>query len=342
MKHSRVTQADIARRAKVTQTTVSLAMRRHPSISQATRERIASLAKKMGYVPDPMLASLVAYRRAQRPASFKGVLGWVTNYPTERGWWNGQQIGYFKGATQQAQELGYKLETVWLREPGLKRDRIKQILFARGIQGLLMAPQPKPHTKVDLAWADFSAVAFGHTLQQPQLHVVMNHQFRNMVNLIRKLHALGLHRVGLAMPSSQDERAEHSYLAGYLVEQIKCARPDRLPYLLTEKFEQREFTAWFQEHRPRAIVTDLRTAPQIQSWLQLLGCRVPGDIALVLPNVPFGDSFYTGIDENPLLVGATAVNAAVGMIHRGERGAPENPRSILIEGSWFPGKSLRP
>jgi len=86
MKHSRVTQADIARRAKVTQTTVSLAMRRHPSISQATRERIASLAKKMGYVPDPMLASLVAYRRAQRPASFQGVLGWVTNYPTERGW----------------------------------------------------------------------------------------------------------------------------------------------------------------------------------------------------------------------------------------------------------------
>ncbi len=184
-------------------------------------------------------------------------------------------------------------------------------------------------------------MAFGHTLQRPQLHVVMNHQFRNMVNLIRKLHALGLHRTGLAMPSSQDERAEHSYLAGYLVEQTKCARKDRLPYLLAEKFDQTKFTAWFQKYRPCAIVTDLKTAPQIQAWLQILGCRVPRDVALVLPNVPFGDAFYTGIDENPLLVGASAVDAAVGMIHRGERGVPENPRSILIEGSWFPGGSLR-
>jgi hypothetical protein len=63
-------------------------------------------------------------------------------------------------------------------------------------------------------------------------------------------------------------------------------------------------------------------------------------VGLALPNVPFGDRFYAGIDESPLLVGATAVDVVVGMIHRSERGVPENPRYILIEGRWFGGQSL--
>jgi LacI family transcriptional regulator len=340
MTSRRVTQADIARKAKVTQTTVSLAMRCHPSVPEPTRQRILNLAAKMGYRPDPMLSSLVAYRRAVRQASFQGVLAWVTNYPTENGWSNGQQIGYFQGAEQRARELGYKLETIWLRQPGLKPDRIRQILQTRGIQGLLLTPQPQPHTVIEQDWAQFSSVAFGYTLQQPQLHMVMNHQFRNMANLIRKLHDLGHRRVGFAMPSSQDERVENNYLAGYLVEQQKLPRADRVPHLLDRQFGPSSFFRWLEKHGPRVIVTDLGTAPRIREWLKEKGCAVPREVGLALPNVPFGDRFYAGIDESPLLVGATAVDVVVGMIHRSERGVPANPRYILIEGRWFDGQSL--
>ena len=340
MNQRRVTQSDVAKRAKVTQTTVSLAMRHHASLPESTRARIISLAAKMGYRPDPMLSSLVAYRWSASPAGFQGVLAWVTNYATENGWCNGQQMGYFNGAAQRARALGYKLETIWLRQPDMTPERMQQILLTRNIQGLLLAPQPQPHTVVQLAWDRFSAVTFGYSMQHPQLHMVMNHQFRNMAILVRRLHELGHRRVGFAMPASQNERVEQSYLAGFLVEQAKLRKADRVPHLLDSRFDRRRFFRWFLKHEPAIIVTDIKTAPQIQAWLKEAGRRIPIDVGLALPNVPFGDDFYSGIDENPLLVGATGVDAVVGMIHRAEQGVPENPRYILIEGQWFPGRSI--
>jgi DNA-binding LacI/PurR family transcriptional regulator len=341
MNYRRLTQADVAKRANVTQTTVSLAMRHHPSLPESTRKRIIALAEKMGYRPDPMLSSLVAYRRSVQQASFQGTIAWATNYPTEEGWCNGQQVGYFEGAEQRAKELGYKLGKVWLRQPGLKPERIKQILLTRGVHGLLLAPQSQPHTAIDLDWKFFSAVAFGHTLQLPQLHIVMNHQFRNMANLVRKLYELGYERVGFAMPSSQDERTEHNYLAGYLVEQVNRPKAERMPYLLEARFQQTQFCAWLKKYRPQVIITDLKTASLLRMWLNQLGLVIPRDVGLALPNVPYGDPFYSGIDENPLLVGASAIDAVVGMMHRNECGVPLNPRFILIEGRWFAGESTR-
>jgi len=340
MNPRRITQSDIARKARVTQTTVSLALRGHASVSVATRRRILALAAKMGYRPDPVLASLVAYRRTTRQATFQGVLAWVTNYPTEDGWCNGQQVGYFQGAEQRAKELGYVLKTIWLRQPGVKPDRLRQILQTRGIQGLLLAPQPEPHMSVDLDWSQFSAVAFGYTLQRPQLHAVTNHQFRNMAHLIRRLHEFGYGRVGFAMPASQDERVVNNYLGGYLVEQQKLKRADRVPYLLEQQFSSEIFRRWLRRHAPQVVVTDLGTAARVQAWLEEWGWKMPQRVGIALPNVPFVGTSYAGIDEIPLLVGATAIDVVVGMIHRNERGVPAHPRYILIEGRWRDGASL--
>src|ERR1017187_4515828 len=58
-------------------TTVSKALRGHPHISASTRELVTRQAAKVGYVPDPMLSALAAYRTALRPAKFHSVLGWI-------------------------------------------------------------------------------------------------------------------------------------------------------------------------------------------------------------------------------------------------------------------------
>ena len=76
----RITQKDIAHHAGVTQATVSLALRNHPSVSAEVRDRIVALAEKLGYRPDPMLSSLVAYRSYLQSASFQGVLAWVISW----------------------------------------------------------------------------------------------------------------------------------------------------------------------------------------------------------------------------------------------------------------------
>ena len=63
MEQRRVTLADIAKRADVHVTTVSLAMRNHPRLPEETRKRIQALAEEMGYRPDPMMRALVACSR---------------------------------------------------------------------------------------------------------------------------------------------------------------------------------------------------------------------------------------------------------------------------------------
>jgi len=64
----RVTMRQVATRAGVHSTTVSLALRNHPSLPVETRERLQALAKEMGYRPDPMLGALMHYRSLRHPA----------------------------------------------------------------------------------------------------------------------------------------------------------------------------------------------------------------------------------------------------------------------------------
>src|SRR5688500_4585380 len=59
------TLADIAAAAKVHVTTVSLALRDHPSIPPVTRARIRAMAREFGYQRDPLIDAL-NFHRARR------------------------------------------------------------------------------------------------------------------------------------------------------------------------------------------------------------------------------------------------------------------------------------
>ncbi|HEX7469541.1 MAG TPA: helix-turn-helix domain-containing protein, partial [Verrucomicrobiae bacterium] len=58
MSDKRVTVYDIAEKLGVSHSTISLALRNHPGISEKRREQVKKAAKEMGYVPDPHLAAL--------------------------------------------------------------------------------------------------------------------------------------------------------------------------------------------------------------------------------------------------------------------------------------------
>ena len=298
------------------------------------------MARKLGYRPDPMLSALAAYRNGLRPQAFQGMLGWLTNYPTEKGWAIGQQLGYHAGARQRAQELGYELAHFWLNEPGLSRSRLRQIMAARNIQGLVVAPQPQPRTRIELDWSGLAAVSLGYSLAEPKLHLVMNHQFRNMVALIQELLGRKCERIGLVMPASRDDRVEHNYLAGYLVGMHSAPGPGALPPHFPEQLVFDEFVKWYVAQRPEVIVSETGSAALIESWLKAVRPPGMGSAGLALTNIPYCQTRYSGIDEHPELVGAAAVDVVVGMIHRNEFGVPENARHILIQGNWHEGRSL--
>jgi LacI family transcriptional regulator len=256
-----------------------------------------------------------------------------------------QTKGYWHGASARADQLGYRLEEFWINEPDLTGRRATQILLARGVRGLIIAPLPDAHSRIDLEWEHFSAIALGYTLAKPQLHVVMNHQFRNMKQLVEHLNRIGYRRIGLAMPSSNDERVDHNYLAGFWIAQQAAADgrdvSSHLPTLLAPEFDHDTFLNWFRQNKPDAIVVAASTVYRVRNWLKEEGMEVPRDVGLAVASVPWKDKVISGINEDVPSIGAHAVETVVSMIHRNEQGLPLRPFSLLIEGAWTPGKTVR-
>ena len=213
-------------------------------------------------------------------------------------------------------------------------------MTARNIRGLVVAPQPQPRTRIDFDWSGLAAVSLGYSLAKPKLHLVMNHQFRNMVAIIQELLSRKIERIGLAMPASRDDRVEHNYLAGYLVGMHGTPAEGALPPHFPEQLVFDELMKWYVSHRPEVIVSEAGSAALIESWLK--STSIPGipRAGLVLTNIPYREKLYSGIDEQPELVGAAAVDVVVGMIHRNEFGVPNNARHILIQGNWQEGSTL--
>jgi len=334
----RITLRDIACRAGCHFSTVSLALRNRPGIPEATRVRIRQAAEELGYRPDPMLASLSSYRR--EPAGrYRATLAWVTNFPTRTGWRDEEiYLEYFTGARERAQTLGFKLQEFWLREPAMTPARAAQILAARGIRGLLIAPQPAPAEVLALDWARFSAVVIGYSVASPALHMVGPNQYRCMTLTMEQLRRRAYGRIGLVMLRASDERVDHNWHAGFLIGQQRFSVRDRLPPLFLDAWDEAAFAAWLRRHKPDAIVSKCAEALPA---LHRLGYRLPRDLGAAFLTRVKASRELSGVNEALLEVGAAAVDYLAGMLHRDERGVPELPRRLLIEGKWLDGRTVR-
>ncbi|AHF91252.1 LacI family transcriptional regulator [Opitutaceae bacterium TAV5] len=339
----RATQADVAGAARVARSTVSLAMRNHPSIPPATRQRIREAAARLGYAPDPMLSALANYRTRSRSANYQGVLAWLVNtqlVPPHSRRWNEVMMfrDYHVGALKRALEHGYKVEVFDIAQRGMTADRLARIFITRNIEGILVCPQPGPNMTLEFPFERFASVTFGYSLASPLLHTVAPTQFRAVKEIMRRLLHAGYRRIGFAHSFTTDARADHNFLAGYLVEQHLCGRGDRIPPLDEEVLTAEAFREWYDEHRPDAVITG---NPRLLGVIARSGCRVPQDLAVACASVPKpSDGGLAGIYEDSFHVGEAAVDFLVAALHQGERGIPERPKSILVPGIWAPGATF--
>ncbi|HEY9249518.1 MAG TPA: LacI family DNA-binding transcriptional regulator [Rariglobus sp.] len=341
MEPKRVTQQDIAKAAGVHRTTVCLALKNYPRIPAETRERIVRIAEELGYSPDPMLSALASYRTRLRPQSFHGTLVWLVNSANGYAWDAFPHYrDYHQGATSQARQNGYNLETLDLNAPLMSPDRIASILRARNVQGVLLCPQPQANMVMQFPWEQISAVTFGYTLAEPRIHTVTAAHHRHTVHCIRELKRRGYRRIGFAFSKEHDLRTDHNFLSGYLSEEIgydHLALP--IPaFLESYRRSSEKIDEWLKHYRPDAIVTG---EYQALDRLRLLGWKIPRDLGVACPTLPTGKTRLAGIVEDSVHIGSVAVNLLVSAIQRGEKGVPSQPQRILVEGLWNEGSSLR-
>jgi DNA-binding LacI/PurR family transcriptional regulator len=240
----RITLRQIARAARVSVMAVSYALRDRPEVSPAERVRIRALAEKIGYRPDPLLTHLMQHLRSHRRIKSTANLAVLTmlDAPFVR--------RLIAGANARAEKLGYQLDRVEVR-PRLDNSRsLTRTLEARGVAGVLLAPVIDPVSYSGLLdWSRFAAVAMTYSLVEPHVHRVVTHHFDNAMKALGLLHQQGFRRVGLAMTSDMEYRANHSYSAAYYrMTGMAGERP--LPLLILDDPNPRHIRAWFASTGP--------------------------------------------------------------------------------------------
>lgn len=338
---TQITLQDIADKAGVSRATVSLALRNNPSLPVTTRQRIQQLAGQLGYRPNPMVSTLMSYQRAARSDRPKGLtLALLLKFSRRGSWRQYLSPDLVTGASQRAEQLGYRLEEFWLDDLKMDEKRLSQILFQRGVPGVILAPLPSAVGHFDLDWDKLSAVTIGYSLARPELHRVTSDRYHAMLLAIHKLRERGYRRLGLALESNQDERVHHQWVAPFLWEQMHGQPKDRVPLLIVkgEEWNEHRFATWFRENAPDVI---LGYDPQVIRWLERMGRSVPRDIGFVHLWNPDQSGKLAGLYHNPPGIGAAAVDFLIGLIQTNDRGIPHSPRVMQLEASWADGKTIK-
>lgn len=354
MKERRTTLADVAKVAGVHVTTVSLAIRNHPRLPEATRKRLRGLAEKMGYTPDPLLRALVAYRGKVMARRNPPTLAYVTNWTTRWGW---QKLTahpqFYAGAVSKAKELGFNVDHFWLREPGLSHTRLSRILATRQINGLIIASHMREvDAELHFDWARFSAVKIDYFPHRPELHNVTNDQCRIIRLAMRQVIAAGYRRIGFVMHRGWDHSVDHLWSAGFLCEQENLAPGERIPMHIFPEPEPIEawitegksdvvpppgpFARWLQRYKPEVVISK---GSFVLPLLAAMKLRVPRDIAFVDVFLEEFSGRTAGVRQNHSTVGELAVEILAGQLQHNKYGVPEVPTTTFVEGTWFPGAS---
>lgn len=321
----------LAALAGVSRTTISLALRNHPSIPTATRDRIQHIARQNGYRHDPLITTLMNELRKSRKKRFVEKIAYLTSWNKEDEWRKSpNDVHFYHGACKRATELGYEIEPVWAKQPGVTKARLSNILYTRGIRGVIIAPLLRPVGHFTLSWERLAASTISYTIFKPNLHRCTHSHFSGMVTTLRNLKHKGYNRIGLAYLTDSDQRVGHGWQAAYLHYYYNSPADRQIAPLLSSKWDPRQFEKWLERYKPDAVVSN---GQEPLLLLQKAGYRVPQDIGYANLDLVPGTS-YSGIDQLPDHVGAVAVDLVARQLHNNEFGLPPHALTVQIDGLW--------
>lgn len=336
----RVRLKDIAKEANLSVSAVSMALNNDITMSKQTIERVKRIAGEMGYSPDPALSALSAYRNKRKVHTDYSVIGMVTNWNTKDGW-SGQanQKEVIQGAKKRAIELGYTLQLFWAKEGGATGKRFTQILRARGIRGLILAPFEDNDDTIDIEWKHFSVVTISRPSRYTCFHHVVQNHYMDLINCWDKLVERGYRRVGLVLQDEIASRWSYQWEAAHLVStKMNVADSDVIPTLIVRTpNEVSDIRRWLRKYRPQAVIS--RSTHFLEA-AKAEGISVPEDMGYVSLDTSEDASNAVGIHYRRDALGAAAVDVLNTLLHRNHTGPLDISVGTQIDGDWQEGETL--
>jgi LacI family transcriptional regulator len=335
----------IAAELGVSVSTVSLSLNGHPSIPEATRDKVIEAARRLGYEPDANFSRLMSYLRGAKQNRDLPVIAYVHNAPQREFWrFNPYNRQLVEGLHRRANDLGYKVEAFWISEKsGYTLRNLPRILRARGIESVIL----DPHDNADYSDFDLTHFACAATCAYDParlpIHRATVYREETVFASLNHLHKQGYRRIGFVIWHFDKEDLNHirPYLSAFLAYQAIDVPPEhRVPVLFTHSmgaWDESAARKWLLDHQPDLILAlDLRIRDTIDS----LGLRIPQDIAYAYMDWVPEQVPLAGINNFRDRTAAQAIELIDSQIRRNERGYPDLAKVVFIKGNWGSGDTV--
>lgn len=352
MSDSKPTLRDLAKHLGLALSTVSMALKDHPRLSQATRERVKKGAKELGYSPDPRISNVMGYLKKKRADKPVAALAYVTRYSEEI------QLdkhpvyhNYLLGARERAAELGYRLEYFNMKQESLSGKRLTSVLLHRGIEGVLIPPIFSLKDSLDLDYEKFATITFGYSLGNESINRISLNHYSAVFNTLSEMAGHGHKRIGFLMEDMK-ERVQHRWQAAHLMFLDLNKDQAAIP-AFQGTFDRDRFLKWFYEYKPTALLSQSIDHFKVL-YDEGLTCGVDYGVATLsresniyyisqLEDPKLREQFenLTGLDQNSFYTGRYAVEFLAQQIALNQKGFSEHPKVTLIKGQWHEGETLQ-
>lgn len=338
MKKVRPSCKTIAKEAGVSRMTVSMALRDHPRVAPETRERIKKIATDQGYTPDPNLTELMRYLRKRDISKEEPVIAILNGKHQPLSELSKDSYLIREGAKKRAEQLGFKTEDFWIHEPGMRMQRIVQILQTRGIRGIVVLPVENLNDVFMLPQEDFIGVSTCAVAAKLGFNQVHPHFYQSMHAGVSNLTEKGFSKIGFCVTDYDDERSNHLYQSYLLWYQKNIPEENRIPALNKTQITPFDLVTWVEENRPEVI---LSPKAEHYQWLKDAGFRIPKDLSFAalapaLDEVGKIAQVKVGFRK----IGATAIDILKMKLANERLGPTDNPAVTLIRGEWMDGTSI--
>ena len=322
----------VASTAGVAVSTVSKALRNDPSIPEKRCQAIQAVAERLGYRPNPLVATLMSQMHHHRRRSDPQNIAWIDLWPPGKdsvAAMSAEPI--LRGARERAQELGYGIEVYSAGAEGMSPERLHRTLTARGQWGLIIPPVPESAMKFPLDLRGLTGVTIGTSLHEPVMHRVSPNHFQGCVLAFERLRAKGFRRIGLVLTPAMNERVEGKWLGAFLACQQRLTGNECVSPLLMDHRDNAAFARWVRREEPDAMLLAEIFSGMPANQAERKRQSRPF-IAWLIQQPAFHG--FGGLDLRPEQLGRVAVEIVVAQIHRNERGSPAIPHTILIDAAW--------
>ena len=337
------TLRDIAEKAGLSVTAVSLAMRGSNRVSAEKRQIIKTIALELGYKRDPMMSALCSYRDTIRPKINNSNIYFLQFGDEAQSLLDQGTVAkdFWNGALDETKNLGYSLNKIWIGDPILNPSRVHSILKSRGVAGLVVYQANCPIINLQPILKDFSLIWLGDGPKEASLHCVRINRFSSMKLAWENLSRLGYKNSGLILAEhSLDQNygeweAAHNHFQQKFTGSTNYIPP--LTFKSNEDCNAAVLNEWVQQWNLEVVVSAF---PRVYNLLQDLDIRIPQDLGYLSLTTEI-NSEVSGIDQQTKSIAKTGVRLLDQLICNREQGIPQHQQVIETNGEWNSGRTLR-